>query len=258
MGDHILEFWTSQAEKHGKSHSASWGDNFAIDLELQTIGPFIQPGDKVLDIGCANGYSALHHLERKPATLTGIDFSSAMIAEAKKNLEAAGSPANVSFETGDVRHIQFDDNLFDVVYTTRTLINLPTWKEQQTGINECIRVCKPGGKIILSEAFWEPLVLLNAMRSLKSLPSLVEHDFNRYIKFDKLNEFLVSLKYPYEVIDFSSVYYLGSRFLRELVTNPSDYPGYSNPINKIFYEIEKEYSGGGFGIQQAVIITKTK
>lgn len=258
MGDHILEFWSSQAVKHGKSHSASWGDNFAIDLEIQTIGPYIHSGDKVLDVGCANGYSVLHHLDKKPASLTGIDFSSAMIEEANNNLKAAGSPANVSFETGDVRHIQFDDNSFDVVYTTRTLINLPTWKEQQTGINECIRVCKPGGKIILSEAFWEPLVLLNAMRSLRSLPPLVEHDFNRYIKLDKLNEFLISLKHQYQIIDFSSVYYLGSRFLRELVTNPSDYPGYSNPINKIFYEIEKEYSGGGFGIQQAVVITKTK
>ena len=32
---------------------------------------------------------------------------------------------------------------------------------------------------------------------------------------------------------------------------------YSNPINKIFFEIEKDFSGGGFGIQQAYIIDKT-
>jgi hypothetical protein len=38
--------------------------------------------------------------------------------------------------------------------------------------------------------------------------------------------------------------------------NPEDYPGYSNPINEIFYNIEKEYSGGGFGIQQAYVIEK--
>ena len=54
----------------------------------------------------------------------------------------------------------------------------------------------------------------------------------------------------------SSIYYLGSRFLRELVTNPADYKGYSNPINKLFYEIEKEFSGGGFGIQQIYLLYK--
>jgi hypothetical protein len=48
---------------------------------------------------------------------------------------------------------------------------------------------------------------------------------------------------------------LGSRFLRELVTDPAAYPGF-NPINRIFYDIEKDFSGGGFGIQQAYIITK--
>jgi hypothetical protein len=109
----------------------------------------------------------------------------------------------------------------------------------------------------LSEAFWEPLVLLNALRALKSLTPLVEHDFNRYIKKEALSDFLDSHGLKFEIEDFSSIYYLGSRFLRELVTTPADYPGYSNPINKIFYDIEKSFSGGGFGIQQAFVIQKT-
>jgi hypothetical protein len=55
-------------------------------------------------------------------------------------------------------------------------------------------------------------------------------------------------------VEFTSIYYLGSRFLRELVTDHTSYEGYSNPINLDFYELEKKYSGGGFGIQQAYII----
>ena len=98
--------------------------------------------------------------------------------------------------------------------------------------------------------------MLNALRTLKSLAPLVEHDFNRYLKQKSVSEFLVSNEQSFEVVDYSSIYYLGSRFLRELVTNPDEYPGYSNPINKIFYEIEKDYSGGGFGIQQAYVIKK--
>jgi ubiquinone/menaquinone biosynthesis C-methylase UbiE len=256
VGDFILEFWNKQAETHGTSHSASWGDGYAIDLEIKNIGQHISENDHILDVGCANGYSMLCHLEKKPASLTGVDFSASMIEQAKKNVISGSKDCKVSFEMGDIRKLQFEDGIFDVVYTTRTLINLPNWKEQIMGIEECIRVCKSGGKVVLSEGFWEPLVLLNALRVVVSLPPLVEHDFNRYIKKSRLDELLKSKNIAFDTVDFSSVYYLGSRFLRELVTNIDDYEGYSNPINKIFYEIEKEYSGGGFGIQQAYVITK--
>ncbi|MCK5641542.1 MAG: class I SAM-dependent methyltransferase [Gammaproteobacteria bacterium] len=258
MSNHILQFWSSQADKFGTSHSASWGDNYAIDLEIHTIGQHIKEGDKVLDVGCANGYSAIHHLDKHISSITGVDFSESMIREAKKNQRECDSPDKLYFEVGDIRKLRFENDTFDVVYTTRTLINLPTWDEQKRGISECIRVCKVGGKIIFSEAFWEPLVLLNSIRTLKSLAPLVEHDFNRYLKKKYLEEYFLSGNIRFNVIDFSSIYYLGSRFLRELVTNPEDYPGYSNPINEIFYNIEKEYSGGGFGIQQAYVIQKSK
>jgi ubiquinone/menaquinone biosynthesis C-methylase UbiE len=253
----ILEHWNAQAETHGVKHSASWGDIYAINLEIETIDPYIFEGSDVLDAGCANGFSVLQHLDKKPRSITGIDFSPKMIEQAQNNKPKEPTDCEITFKVGDIRNLPFEDETFDVVYTTRTLINLPLWKEQIQGIEHCIRVCKRGGKIIFSEAFWEPLMLLNAFRGLSSLPPLVEHDFNRYIKKSNLEEFLKSKNIEFEVNDFSSVYYLGSRFLRELVTNPADYPGYSNPINKLFYEIEKEFSGGGFGVQQAYIITKT-
>jgi ubiquinone/menaquinone biosynthesis C-methylase UbiE len=256
MSDHILEFWSKQAKIHKQSHAASWEDNYAIDLEIRTIGKHIREGDRVLDVGCANGYSAFHHLARGVQTITGVDFSPQMIEQAEGARRTCSDPARVSFKVGDVRRLPLPNAAFDLVYTTRTLINLPTWAEQQNGIAECLRVCRPGGKVILSEGFWEPLVLLNCLRSLVRLPSLVEHDFNRYIKKSNLEQHLRDLKMTFSVDEFSSVYYLGSRFLRELVTRPADHPGYSNPINKVFHEIELEYSGGGFGIQQAYILSK--
>lgn len=252
----IEEYWEQQAETHGDSHWASWGDNYAIDLEIENIGRHISDGDQVLDVGCANGFSTTTHLGKNIQSIVGVDFSAKMIAQAQERAKNTDHDGRLRFEVGDVRKLRFPDQSFDVVYTTRVLINLPTWGEQLKGINECIRVCRNGGKIIFSESFWEPMTLLNAMRALVRLPPLVEHDFNRYLKMHKLTTHLQTQAMRYEIIDFSSVYYLGSRLLRELVTIPEDYPGYSNPINKIFYEIEKEYSGGGFGIQQAVVIRK--
>jgi ubiquinone/menaquinone biosynthesis C-methylase UbiE len=255
--DHIKEYWESQGQTHCASHWASWGDNWMMDLEIETIGKHIKEGDRVLDIGCANGYATFRQAEsNKLASIVGVDFAESMVSAARRTKEQKCLGDDVSFFEGDVRSLQFPDDTFDVAYTTRVLINLPTWEQQMQGVAECIRVVKPNGIVVLSEGFWEPLMLLNAMRALRNLPPLVEHDFNRYLKMSVLEAFLKKLGLPYQIDDFSSIYYLGSRFLRELVTDASAYPGFTNPINEVFYEIEKRFSGGGMGIQQAVAITK--
>jgi ubiquinone/menaquinone biosynthesis C-methylase UbiE len=255
--DFIKQYWEEQGKLHGDSHWASWGDNWMIDLEIETIGKYINDGDCVLDVGCSNGYAAFRQAEtHKLKSITGVDFASNMVLTANETRQQKGLNVEIEFMEGDVRSLDFSNNSFDVVYTTRVLINLPTWTHQKKGIQECIRVAKPNGIIVLSEGFWEPLVLLNALRTLKGLEPLVEHDFNRYLKLSALKTYLDELGQTYQINDFSSIYYLGSRFLRELVTEVSAYPGFSNPINKLFFEIEKQFSGGGFGIQQAVIIEK--
>jgi len=255
----IKDFWNNQGEKFKESHWASWGDIFMINLETELISKQIGESRYILDVGCANGFSAFKQLEANPKIkMIGVDFAEKMIDAATKELkEKYGHfQDRVQFKAGDVCDLNFEDNSFDLAYTTRVLINLPDWELQKKGIDEMIRVVKKGGKVVLLEAFREPLNLLNAMRALKSLPPLVEHDFNRYLEISNVDDYLSSLGIQFKRIDFSSIYYLGSRFLRELVTDVNQYEGYSNPINEIFYNIEKEYSGGGFGIQQAYIIQK--
>lgn len=257
QGDFIKEYWENQASTFKDSFKASWGDNFMLALEAETIGRNITKNATILDVGCGNGYSIFQQLKKHQVkSIVGIDFSENMIAHANITKRAQKLGDNVNFETGDIRCLRFDDNSFNVVYTTRVIINLPNWQEQRQAVSECLRVAKPGGKVIISEAFWEPLILLNSLRTLKQLPPLVEPDFNRYIKKQRLEEYLKERKIKYEIDDFSSIYYLGSRFLRELVTDISKYPEFTNPINEIFYNIEKQFSGGGFGIQQAYILTK--
>jgi ubiquinone/menaquinone biosynthesis C-methylase UbiE len=256
MGDFIKDFWESQAITFKESHAASWGDNYAINLEIENIARHIKKGDAVLDVGCSNGHATLAMLQKQPSKLVGVDYAENMIRFANENKAKVNGTHDIEFSVGDIRKLDFKDESFDVTFTTRVLINLPNWEDQVKGIDECLRVTRRGGIVIFSEAFWEPLVLLNSLRALKNLPPLVEHDFNRYLKMPRLEALLDKKGLKWQLEEFSSIYYLGSRFLRELVTNPSDYPGYSNPINGIFYDIEKQFSGGGFGIQQAYIVTK--
>jgi hypothetical protein len=179
-----------------------------------------------------------------------------MIAQAM-NSHLAGNEFDFNVFESDIRKIDLGDGIADVCYTTRTLINLPSWADQQTGIIECLRVVKSGGLVLLSEAFWEPLCKLNALRQIVGLPTLVEHDFYRYIKLEKLIQWLTEQKSQFKIRDFSSLYYLGSRFIREPATDASAFPGFTNPINKEFGELARKYrSCGSIGVQQLVVIKK--
>jgi ubiquinone/menaquinone biosynthesis C-methylase UbiE len=255
MENFIQQFWNDQAKKFKGSPKASWGDNFALELEHKNISDHIVDGDNVLDAGCANGFASIRHATEKKVNVTGIDYAESMIDHALQNLSDTDL-TNVNFSHGDITSLKFPDESFDVVYTTRVLINLPNWEEQKKGILECIRVTKKGGKIVLSEGFFEPFMKLNSIRNVFGLSSLEEHDFNRYIKKYRIEKFLSDNGLEYQNIDFSSIYYLGSRVMRDLLTNPSDYEGYSNPVNKDFYELELKYSGSNIGIQQIYVISK--
>ena len=41
MSEFIKEFWEKQGEVFKESHEASWGDNFAIELEIENISKYI-------------------------------------------------------------------------------------------------------------------------------------------------------------------------------------------------------------------------
>jgi len=238
MSEHIKKHWDGQAEKD--SYKASWEDIYAINLEINAIGNFINDKDIVLDVGCANGYSTSRQKGKK---ITGVDFSEAMITVATKL-----KSKRLHFTVGDIRNLQFESKSFDIVYTTRCLINLPTWEEQKQGISECLRVASK--KVILSEGFYESFIKLNALRLIAGLSPLVEHDYNRYLKKERLNDLLKG--YKFKNYDFSSLYYLGTRFIREL-TNV-DSLEYTNKLNNEFYKLQKEYKCEGFGIQQLYVI----
>ena len=257
MNDHILDVWNSQAAKHGQSHEASWGDLDMINLEVDQISKFIERGKTILDIGCANGYSTKLIVDRvSPHSLLAADFSPEMVALAKQVL-ANVSVRDVKVFQSDIRNIDLPSNSVDTCYAIRTLINLPTWTAQMQGIEECLRVTKSGGKVLLSEGFWEPLVRLNALRQILGLSPLVEHDFNRYLKQPRLESWLTTLRCSYEIVEYSSMFYLGTRLARELATSHESFPGFSNPINAEFANLARKYPRcGGVGVQQLVVISK--
>lgn len=262
MGDFIQKFWDNQAHQFNQLPDASWQDKYMMELEIQNLLKYIPRESCVIDVGCANGYSTEKILQLNPKRIVGIDFSKQMIAFAEERFKDTSiKDGTITLHTGDIRDIQYDNEEFDSAYCIRVLINLPNWEDQMKGINEMLRIVKKGGIVILSEAFFNSFIKLNTLRTVSGLPPLVEHDFNRYLKEDKLEEFLNSCGYEWHVDKISSTYYLGTRFIKELVMQESDsarslYYSHQGYINDVFFELQNKIPGGDFGIQKQYIIRK--
>jgi ubiquinone/menaquinone biosynthesis C-methylase UbiE len=86
----------------------------------------LREGLSVLDIGCGTGADVTEIARRvgSSGSVTGIDMSEAMIAEAQKR--TAGSGLLVAFEVGNAMELRFKSGTFDGCRTERMLCTFPT------------------------------------------------------------------------------------------------------------------------------------
>lgn len=150
----------------GEERAAKVGDLFAkiarrYDLlnDLQSFGLHrlwkrrvvqlanAKSGDRALDLCCGTGDISFT-LAKNGAETTGLDFSPQMleIAESRRQISNRKSQiANLKFLQSDAQQLPFPDNSFDAItvgYGLRNLANL------DRGLDEMVRVAKPGGRII--------------------------------------------------------------------------------------------------------------
>ena len=255
---YIRDIWDSKAKLHQGSTLASWKDGYGTALERLTHIDLLKGKKSVMDAGCGNGRPLLEH--EAAATFeraVGLDYSHEMIQVAKKE-QASNFPSSVAeFHQTSILDLSKDlFGTFDVVYTTRVLINLPTWDMQLAAIRNCLDCLEAGGILLLSEAFFEPLVKVNSLRSVLSLPPLTEHDFNRYIKKPVLEKAIEDLGHTWSCIPYMGVYYFGTRVLRETLSNAAELEGYESDFHKEWFEMEKRYDSSETSIQQMYVIEK--
>ena len=115
-----------------------WRNNALKKLQLK--------GDeRLLDVGCASGIVCKILKQKHPfLKIEGMDLSPEMILEAQKKYP------QIEFFEGDVMAIPRKDKDFDVLTTVYTLRNFPNLEES---LNEMVRTLKPGGKLLILDAF---------------------------------------------------------------------------------------------------------
>ena len=104
----------------------------------------IEPGERILDLGCGTGVLIQHLLQIAPKIqIIGIDYSAEMLEIAKQKL-----PESVELKVGSADNLPFPSNYFDVVVSTSAF---HFFRDPSQALQEAKRVLKPNGRLVITD-----------------------------------------------------------------------------------------------------------
>jgi 2-polyprenyl-3-methyl-5-hydroxy-6-metoxy-1,4-benzoquinol methylase len=116
--------------------TAAWHQMALEHIDLSALR-----GRRILEIGCGAGEMAKVLSEGTGAHVIAADVSETAVRQARKTAPLARVVG------ASVTSLPFDDDYFDLVVSLETLEHVPDWTK---GLDELVRVTKPGGKLVIT------------------------------------------------------------------------------------------------------------
>ncbi len=121
----------------------------AVNQSRESVvkGLTLSPNDTVLEVGVGTGMAL--PLYPPHCRITGIDLSEGMLKKAEERI-AGHQLEHVSLQRMDAGDMSFEDNTFDLVMAAYVVTAVPDYRKV---VSEMIRVCRPGGRVIMLNHF---------------------------------------------------------------------------------------------------------
>ena len=143
-------------------YDQTFGKAFNQSREFAVRGLPIQADDKVLEVGVGTGMAL--PLYPRHCNITGIDLSEGMLKVAQERIDQHGLN-HVTLLRMDAGAMEFEENAFDLVMAAYVVTAVPDYRKV---VSEMIRVCRPGGRIVMLNHFSNGNKLIAAVEKLIS------------------------------------------------------------------------------------------
>lgn len=127
----------------------------------------LKPGERVLEVGVGTGLTL--PLFPKQCPVVGIDLAEPMLQKARERVRRL-ELAHVELRRMDAGAMEFEDDTFDVVIAAYVVTAVPDYGAL---LREMIRVCRPGGRLVLLNHFLSDHRVVGAIE--RAISPLCEH-----------------------------------------------------------------------------------
>lgn len=142
---------------------------------LEEIRRHIGYRAEILDMGCGAGFLS-NDLALAGHSITGIDLSTSSL----KVAESRDQTKTVRYQQGDVYHVAFPRESFDVVVAMDLLEHV---SDPQKVISEATRILRPGGLFFFNTFSKNPLAWLIAIKGVEWFVKNTPKDYHVYSLF---------------------------------------------------------------------------
>lgn len=107
--------------------------------------------DRVIDLGCGYGASAVWLASKIGCPVLGVTLSQSQVDVSRKLAKRYGVDRLATFAAMDFHRLDLSDESFDVAFAIESLSHSA---DQLRVLKECFRILKPGGRIVVADGYF--------------------------------------------------------------------------------------------------------